>query len=104
MSASYRVTITPSALRDMEEIYSYISDKLFAPQAALRQYDRIADAAQTLSYMPERFQRFSLPNGKAPGLRRRVVDNYSLFYYIRGDEVIVTNVLYSAMDLSKRLQ
>jgi len=32
------------------------------------------------------------------------VDNYSVFYVIKNDRVLVTNVLYSASDISKRLK
>ncbi len=37
------------------------------------------------------------------GLRQLVIDNYSVFYVIEGMDVIVTRVLYSAMDISRRL-
>ena len=38
------------------------------------------------------------------GIRRMFVDNYSVFYVIFNNEVIITNVLYSASDISKRLR
>ena len=38
------------------------------------------------------------------GLRRLLVDNYSVFYVIREQRVIVTNVLYSASDIEQRLK
>ena len=37
-------------------------------------------------------------------LRRMFVDNYTLFYTIRGYRVIVTDVLYSASDIEARLK
>ena len=37
------------------------------------------------------------------GLRQLSIDNFSVFYAIEGDKVIVTRVLYSASDISKRL-
>lgn len=37
------------------------------------------------------------------GLRRMLVDNFSVFYVVQGDKVIVTNVLYSASDIESRL-
>ena len=37
-------------------------------------------------------------------LRRMPVDNYSVFYTIRGDKVIVTDVLYTASDIEARLR
>lgn len=36
-------------------------------------------------------------------LHRMLVDHYSIFYLVRGDRVIVTDVLYSASDLAARL-
>ncbi len=40
----YQVQITDKALSDMEEIYDYIAKKLQAPDAAIGQYNRIANA------------------------------------------------------------
>lgn len=46
----YRVEITDRALKDMEEIYTYIADQLQVPENAIRQYERIADAKRTLDF------------------------------------------------------
>ena len=51
----YRVRITAKALSDMEAIYDYIALELLNPDAAMGQYNRIADAIETLSELPERF-------------------------------------------------
>ncbi len=40
---------------------------------------------------------------RAMGLRQLVIDKYSAFYVIKDMKVIVIRVLYSAMDISKRL-
>ena len=37
-------------------------------------------------------------------LRRMLVDNYSVFYTIRDERVIVTDVLYTASDIEARLR
>ena len=37
-------------------------------------------------------------------LRRLLVDNYSVFFVIREDKVIVTDVLYGASDVESRLK
>ncbi len=50
----YAVEITDRALKDMEEIYIYIADQLQAPENAIRQYNRIADAVLSLNEFPER--------------------------------------------------
>ena len=99
----YKVQITNTALTDMEEIYNYIATQLLSPENAINQYNRIADEILKLNILPERypiyksFSRYDLP------LHRMAVDNYSVFYIIQASTVIVTNVLYSASNLTNKL-
>ena len=44
----YIVNITDKAISDLSEIVNYISDSLFAPDAAHRLYIRIADEIESL--------------------------------------------------------
>ena len=37
-------------------------------------------------------------------IRRMLVDNYSVFFVIQDDKVVVTDVLYSASDIERRLK
>lgn len=99
----YAVRITDSALADMEEIYNYIAIQLQAPENAMGQYNRIAEAIEGLHVFPERVKIMESEPERIVGLRQLVVDNYSAFYVITDMEVIVTRVLYSAMDISRRL-
>ena len=99
----YKVEITKEALSDMEAIYEYIANELLVPEYAIGQYRRIANAILKLSRFPEKYRVMRSENEKQREIRRMVVDNYSVFYIIRGDRVIVTNVLYSASDIEARL-
>lgn len=99
----YNVQITDKALSNMEDIYYYIAEQLQAPETAMGQYNRIAEAIETLVTFPERVKLMESKEEHALGLRQLYVDNFSVFYHIREDRVIVTNVLYSASDISKRL-
>ena len=47
----YDVKISHVALRDMEQIYSYIADCLMEPDTAMGQYNRIAEAIQSLNIL-----------------------------------------------------
>ena len=98
----YKVRITDKALADMEEIYNYIATQLQAPENAMSQYNWIAKAIEELSMFPEKARMESEPE-RAMGLRQLVIDKYSAFYVIKDMKVIVIRVLYSAMDISKRL-
>lgn len=99
----YVVQITESALADMSEIESYISQQLGNPIAAAGQYDRIAQEILSLEEMPARFGIPSFGPCEELQLHRLLIDNYSVFYLIEKNRVIVTDVLYSASNLEKRL-
>ena len=100
----YKVEITKEALQDMEDIYNYIANELLSPENAMGQYNRIAGKILRLDMFPEKFKVLESEREKKRELRRLVVDNYSVFYVINEDRVIVTNVLYSASDIEKRLR
>ena len=100
----YKVEITKEALQDMEDIYNYIALELLSPENAMGQYNRIADEILTLDTFPQRYRIMDSEPEKQMELRRMLVDNYSVFYTIRADKVIVTDVLYTASDIEVRLR
>ncbi len=100
----YKVEITREALQDMEDIYNYIAVDLLSPENAMGQYNRIADEILTLDSFPERYRIMESEPEKKMELRRMLVDNYSVFYTICEDKVIVTDVLYTASDIEARLR
>jgi plasmid stabilization system protein ParE len=99
----YSVQITDKALEDMEEIYTYIAEQLQAPENAMGQYNRIAEAIQKLNVFPERVRIMESEPEHTMALRQFPIDNFSAFYVIEDDKVIVMRVLYSASDISMRL-
>lgn len=101
---NYTVQVTEEALSDMEAVYRYIAEKLLSPENALGQYNRIADEILSLDTFPERYRLVDFEPERSAGLRRMLVDNYSVFYVVRENCVIVTNVLYSASDIEQRLK
>ena len=66
----YKTHITDEALNDMESIYEYIAEELLAPDTAMGQYNRIADAIETLDQMPERIKLMESEPERTRGLRR----------------------------------
>ncbi|WP_018211026.1 type II toxin-antitoxin system RelE/ParE family toxin [Desulfitobacterium hafniense] len=100
----YIVEITDEALADMEQIYNHIAVTLSAPENAMEQYNRIADEILKLDSFPERFRIMDSELGRTMEIRRMPVDNYSVFYVIKENKVIVTDVLYSASAISRRLK
>ena len=104
MEKKYSVQITAEAQSDMEDIYRYIAEVLQSPENARGQYRRIADEILSLDMFPERCRVVDFEPEHSAGLRRMLVDNYSVFYVCRENHVIVTDVLYSASDLEQRLK
>ena len=101
---NYTVQITEEALSDMEAIYCYIVEKLPSPENALEQYNRIADEILSLQIFPERYRLVDFEPERSQGLRRVLAGSYSVFYVVRENRVIVTDVLYSASDIEQRLK
>jgi plasmid stabilization system protein ParE len=99
----YTIQITDKALADMEEIYTYIAKQLQSPENALGQYNRIAEAIQKLNIFPERVKIMESEPERRLEIRQLSIDNFYVFYVIKDNRVIVTRVLYSASDISKRL-
>ena len=100
----YPVNITDKALNDMNGIYEYIAVNLQSPENAMGQYNRIADSVLKLGFFLEKFRLVDFEPERSQGLRRMLVDNYSVFYVFKEEVVAVTRVLYSASDIEKRLK
>lgn len=100
----YNVQITDEALEDMEQLYNYIAYVLVSPENAMGQYNRIADAILTLVAFPDRFHIMNSEPEHSKEIRRMLVDNYSVFFVIQEDKVVVTDVLYSASDIETWLK
>lgn len=100
----FSVNITNEALADMDKLYEYIATIKQAPENAMRQYNRIADAILTLDEFPDRFGLFDTEPEHSMGIHRMVVDNYLVCYLIDSKVVTVTDVLYGASDIHTRLK
>lgn len=100
----FSINITDEVLADMEKLYEYIATVKLAPETAMGQYNRIADAILTLDEFPDRFGLFDSEPEHSMGIHRMVVDNYLVCYVIDTGVVTVTDVLYGASDIHNRLK
>ena len=99
----YEVLISKRAAEDMDTIYKHIAEKLQEPIIAANQYDRIADAILTLEQLPDRIKLMSSEPERSKGLRPLYVDNYTVFFVIKENIVLIARVLYSSSDVSAKL-
>ena len=105
MAEIYEVKITRQAQEQMAEIVDYISNELFAPEAASNLLDKMENSIMSLSEFPERFQLVEEEPWKTEGIHRLVIGNFLVYYWINKPEkkVQVTAVIYAKRDQLEQL-
>jgi addiction module RelE/StbE family toxin len=96
----YIIKFTPKAREDLEQIYCYISEKLFADIAAINLVDNIENSIMRLKKFPYSGSPASDDILKSKGYRKLIVDNYIAFYKVEEDSarVIIMRILYGAQN------
>ena len=86
------------AEEDLDEIYGYISTKLFAEIAAINLMDKIKNDIKRLARFPFSCNLVSDKLLKNKGYRKLIVDNYIVFYLANEAEkqVTIMRILYGA--------
>ena len=85
------------------QIYEFIAFELLESIYASEQLLNLQNQICSLDTMPKRCKVFSKTIYPGYELRRMLVDNYSVFYYLDGNIVVVTDILYSRSDILERL-
>jgi addiction module toxin, RelE/StbE family len=88
----YKVKIYPAAKRDLKELIIYLNT--LSADAALRYYDLLVEKITSVAQMPERCPYVRNNPLKAKGYRCLVVENYLVFYVVKGDTVQIRRILY----------
>jgi toxin ParE1/3/4 len=93
---NYRLKFTPSARKDLDTIYDYIVNELYAKEAANKLLEKIEASIMRLRDFP--FSCSFVEDGflRSKGYRKLVVDNYLVFYLVHEEEklVVIMRVLY----------
>jgi len=94
----YNIKFTLIAEVDLNQIYDYISEKLFDETAANNLMGKIETGIMRLREYPFYCSYVSDKSLKVRGYRRLIVDNYIVFYLVNEDEqqVIIMRILYGA--------
>lgn len=106
MADTYEVKITSQAQEQMAEIVDYISHELFAPEAAEHLLDKMESSIMALSAFPERNQLIEEEPWKTYGIRKIVVNNFLVYYWIdeAEEKVQITAVIYSKRNQIEQLK
>lgn len=105
MERQYKVQITKYALEQMEELKMYITNELLAPQAAYNLFLEMKNKVASLSSMPERNPLVAAKKWRKQGIRKIVVKNFIMYYWIDEQQQIVhiTAVVYEKRNQLKEL-
>ena len=105
MAKVYEVKITDLALSQMQEIVSYISVSLQAPDTAKRWLGRMKTELTSLSNFPARVPLTEEEPWHSQGVHKFVVGNYIAYFWIDEDERIVwiAAVVYGRRDQREQL-
>ncbi len=99
-NSKYKLKFTPKAEEDLDEIYNYITTKLFAETAAESLMDKIENAFMRLEKYPFSCSFVFDKPLKSRGYRKLIIDNYIAFYLVNESEkqVIIMRILYGVSD------
>jgi toxin ParE1/3/4 len=80
MANNYTIKMTPKAANDLDDIYRYISEKLFATSAATNILERIEKEIMRLREFPFSCNYVADEYLRNKGYRTLIVDNYVALY------------------------
>lgn len=97
---SYDMKFTSKASEDLEEIYTYISEKLSADSAAVHLLEKIEVSIMRLIDYPYSCSCVLDESLKLKGYRKLIIDNYIVFYLVNetDKQVIIMRILYGAQN------
>ncbi len=94
----YSLKFTTKAEDDLDEIYEYIANNLFAYEAADNLMDKFENKILRLKTFPYSCSFVADEVLKKRSYRKLIIDNYIVFYLINEQEhqVIIMRILYGA--------
>lgn len=92
----YNIIIVPTAIKEINKIYEYIADDLYAEKATTILMNKIEKAINELTYAPKIHMEIEKINELRKKYRRIVIQNYMILYTIDdySRTVYVSHVYY----------
>ena len=95
MENRYKLQIYPKAQSDLNNIFEYISAVLSNKQAANDLAAAFEDAFERICDFPEICPVLDNKYLKYKGLRKLLVENYIVFYRLKGNLIQIIRIMYS---------
>ncbi len=102
----YQIKIGVQAQTDITEAISYIGQVLQEPRTAGHLYQLLKTEILSLEQMPERYPFEDDDRLRALEIRKLLVKNYKILYFVDRDQRIVqiVRVIYAGRDISQLLE
>lgn len=102
----YKLEYLPVARQDMVDIVQYISRKLCNPTAADQLAIELIEAGDSIPRFPYANQAYTPIRPLKHEYRKRLVQNYVMFYWVDEGEKLVTvaRVIYAKRDFEQLLE
>lgn len=88
----FKIVFTTDCKQEMDDIYNYISNKLYAPKAAKELMNKVETTIQSLKDMPKAYMTIKKYDELKMEYRRIVINNYVIIYTISEEK----NIIYIA--------
>ena len=101
----YKVIITPTAYKEINKIYDYLLNELYADEAAKNLMNKFEEEVLKLKYNPKIFVKITKFDELERVYRRMVIKNYVILYTIdeNNKTVFISHIYYGGMDYMNRM-
>ena len=100
MDIEFKIIITPSAYKEMNRIYDYILEELYAEETAKKLMQEVEDKIQLLKYLPKIYEKLKKIDDLKRNYRRIVIKNFIILYTIdeKNKNIYISHMYYSGRD------
>lgn len=98
--SNYKIIITPTAYKEINKIYDYITEELYAKSAAKRLMEKVENEVQKLKYAPKIHTEIEKYDELKRNYRRIVINNFIILYTIDENNMVVyiSHMYYGGRD------
>ncbi|MGN0070900.1 MAG: type II toxin-antitoxin system RelE/ParE family toxin [Atopobiaceae bacterium] len=98
-----RLTWSPAAIDDLDELIDYVKNDLGSPRASKRLFDAILYKAELFAATPGAGTILRSIRGTATGYRYMLCGNWMIFFSCTSEEALVVRILYARSNYMKVL-
>lgn len=99
----FKIVFTNDCKQEMDNIYNYISNNLYAPKAAKKLMNKVETTTQSLKDMPEAYMTIKKYSELEMEYRRIVINNYVIIYTISEEKnsIYIVHMYYGGSNYFK---